>query len=998
MNAINTYDLAYRASVEVLPENSLPSTSDLPEIGRQVTTNNTQAMVSVDMPKTDDPPPYNKKDTPETTTGTTPAASTTPATSSDASRSTSIYGLYSAQGSFEGRPPAGYAKGNSETYCEGDPIDVTTGRMILSVTDAVLPGLVLERTYRSDYMWGCSFGHGWASTVDQRIVIDGERVRYLTADGSILTYPLVAEGETTLPVVGRQLPLRRLVGGGWILTFPESGRTMLFAATTDVLSLVSDITEADLRWSFIRDDVGTVTQLWSSAGATIEFTSNEGLVLALRLPTENGQLIEVYRFNYDREANLIAVVNSSGDPERYLHADGRIVRWDDRNDHWYTYVYDKDGRCVSTDGTDGFLRYQFEYTEGLTVITDSLGAVRRYKINDLYQIVAMTDPTGATVLNEWDDANRLLALTDELGRTTQYAYDDAGRPTVVTRHDGSHSTTVYDDKLRQASFTDFDGSTRIRTFDTDGRLETETDGTGTIIRSERPTQTRPETIVQAGPAAAVRNATHQIMSLTTARENNRYHYDELGRVTTIVNADGLTNFGWTPEGDLSWRENPDGTLDEWIYDAEGNLLESHSTDGLSTRYEYGPFGLLTAQIYDTGERTTYTYDTELRLTSITNPAGQTWSYTYDANGQLIEETDFDRRTQRYVYDAAGQLTEHTHATGEVTMYTYDVLGRVTERCTGEAMLTRFEYDAAGRVTAADDADSRIRIKRDPLGRVVSETVNEHTVFTSYGKQFGELTTRTRPSGIVTQWSYDQSGRPLVLQAGGQHLRLGYNKGREASRVWNTGLTLEPAATPHPATSEQVINPDAAQYTLDTQGRPITRSHAGDTWHFIWDNENRLSEVTTPSREHWQYQYDAFGRRIAKQRSAKGQIIEKTKFVWSGDLLIEQHHQIGAGKITTTAWEYHPNLTHPIAQITNGIVHAVVTDNTGIPTDIIGLDGAIVDNTIPLRYQGRYLDTETGLQYDRSRYYDPTTTQYLPKPNPTTATPPPTNKTSPSTAC
>ncbi|WP_157527156.1 DUF6531 domain-containing protein [Micromonospora rosaria] len=879
---------------------------------------------------------------------------------------------------FTDVPPAMVAKTTVQTPTAGDPIDVTTGRMILTETDAVLPGLTLERTHRSDYRWGRSFGRSWASTLDQRVVVDGEQVRYLATDGSMLTYPLPAEGGEALPEVGRALPLRRLVGGGWLLTDPASGRVLIFAAGKGRESLLTDVIEGDLRWSVERDDAGTPTELRSTAGARIGLSSSGGLLTVLWLPNRSGTMQAAYRFGYDREHNLVDVVNSSGEATRFGYADGRIVRWDDRNGEWYTYTYDEAGRCVGTDGKGGHLRYGFAYADGLTTVTDSLGAVRRYELNDRFQVVAETDPLGATTRSEWDGANRLRSRTDPLGRTTTYDYDEDGRPTTVTRADGSQSTIAYDDLGRAMSWTDFDGSTRQRAFDTDGRVLAETDADGEVVRFDRAVENGPGTLTQAGPTAIVRDATRLVTSLTQGGRQTRYEYDNLGRIALVEDDHGVTEIGWTVEGELAWRENPDGSVEEFGYDGEGNLVESVDADGRRTRFEYGAFDLVTARIDDDGNRTEYTYDTELRLTTITDPQGRTWRYTYDPNGRVIEETDFDGRTQRYGYDAAGQLVEHTDAAGEVTHLSYDVLGRMVERRTGKAV-TRWTYDAAGRVVAADDADSTIQLERDAAGRVVSETVNGHTVAVSYSEQFGVVTARTRPSGAVTQWSYDESGRPTVLVAGGRQLSFAYDGGREVSRSWDAGPTITPPTAPAPTPGEPS---GEVTYTLDDLGRPVIRSGPTGDWHFTWDHRNRLATVTTPENDRWHYRYDAFDRRIVKQRQgAKGAVLAETRFVWSGDLLVEQHHRDGDGPLTTTAWEYHPTVAHPVVQVQDGTVRAVVTDGAGTPTGLVGPDSRrpVDPDGTPLRLGGRYLDAETGLQYDGSRYYDPAAARFLPQP-------------------
>ncbi|MET0495257.1 MAG: DUF6531 domain-containing protein [Actinoplanes sp.] len=913
---------------------------------------------------------------------------------------------------FNDVTPEAVVKSTEQTPTVGDPIDVTTGRMILTHTDAVLPGLTLERTFRSDYRWGRSFGRAWASTLDQRVIIDGEQVRYLAADGSVLTYALPAEGDATLPSSGRALPLRRLVGGGWLLTDNTTGSNLLFAPANSTESLLSDVNDGGVRWSVRRDRQGTPTELLSSTGASIVFTSSTGLVTSVSLPNEAGDLMVASQFGYDRDLNLVEVINSSGAPEQFEYADGRIVRWEDRNGEWYTYTYDEAGRCISTDGKGGYLAYRFDYQQGRTTVTDSLGAVRTYELNDRFQVVAETDPLGATTHNVWDQAYRLRSTTDALGRTTSSEYDADGRLIMVTRPDGSRSTTTYDDLGRAVSWTDFDGNTRNRQFGPDGLMIAEVDASGEVVRYEQPAQDGEGTTIHVGPNAVVRNPARQITSMTTSLGKTEYVYDALGRIFSMQDDRGLTEFGWTLEGDLAWRETDDGGLEEFLYDGEGNLIESVDATGRRTLREYGAFDLVTAEIDDEGKRTEYAYDTELRLVTITNPAGETWNYTYDLNGRIVQETDFGGRTQRYAYDAAGQLVEHTDAAGEVTFYRHDVLGNVIERRTGTAV-TQFVYDAAGRVVAARDADSEIRLERDTLGRVVSETVNGNTVSTSYSEQVGAVAARSRPSGAVTQWSYDESGRPAVLAAGGQQVKFGYDGGREVSRVSDAGLALQQTFDQwgrlsaqriagvtdrrytYDATGQLTAVQDAVQgdrrldaevpgdvrYTHDALGRPVTRTDAAGEWKFSWNHENRLTAVVTPGQDRWAYRYDAFGRRIAKQRlGSKGAVLEEITFVWSGDLLVEQHHRTRAG-VSTTGWEYHPAVPHPVALVMDGAMYTVVTDGTGAPMDVVSVDGKLTGDADmnPLRVGGRYFDAETGLQYDRSRYYDPAAARFLPEP-------------------
>ncbi|WP_168220664.1 DUF6531 domain-containing protein [Streptomyces sp. RFCAC02] len=79
-----------------------------------------------------------------------------------------------------------------DLVCRTDPIDMATGEMVMTETDIELPGtlpLVLRRHHRSSLREGQWFGPSWASTLDQRLVLDNSGARFVTDDGMILDYP-----------------------------------------------------------------------------------------------------------------------------------------------------------------------------------------------------------------------------------------------------------------------------------------------------------------------------------------------------------------------------------------------------------------------------------------------------------------------------------------------------------------------------------------------------------------------------------------------------------------------------------------------------------------------------------------------------------------------------------------------------------------------------------------------------------------------------------------
>ncbi|MDX3232392.1 DUF6531 domain-containing protein, partial [Streptomyces sp. ME19-01-6] len=997
----------------------------------------------------------------------------------------------------------------------GEPIDVATGEMVMSATDVSLPGalpLVLERHYVSGHPCGGWFGRTWAGTLDQRLEIDEAGVIYVTDDGMLLTYPVPVRDVPVLPASGPRWPLcwDGKPDGTFTVTVPEQNRTLHFAplplgGRELALRAITDRTGEGDRIDVGYDEKGAPKEIVHSGGYHVSVDTDPRLLRITSLRLLHGERNEhsttLISFGYDEAGDLTEVINSTGKPLRYRYDDRhRVTSWTDRNGTSYAYVYDHRGRVLRGIGPDGILsgRLHYDTQARTTRYTDSQGNTTTYVRNEAYKVIAQTDPLGNTTRTEWDETNRLpLAVTDPLGHTTRYRYDGQGCLAAVEQPDGTVTEAVhddwglpleirepngavwrhtYDDRGARTSTTDPSGATTHYTYDTSGHLSSITDPLGHTTQVTTNAAGLPVTITDPlGRTTHIRRGPH-------------------GQITAVTDPLGhTTRHGWTIEGKPAWREGPDGAREVWQWDTEGNLAHHTDAAGHTTTYTHTYFDLPITRTDPDGAHYAFAYDTELRLTEVTNSLGEQWRYEYDAAGHLIAETDFNGATRTYERDAAGRLTAQTNALGETLRHTLDAAGRLVaqrDETTGE--VTTYAYDADGVLQRAANADTELVLERDPVGRVVSETVGGRT--TTYGYDAaGNQIHRTTPSGVMSTWTYDAAGRPATLTTEGHTLTFTHDAaGRETRR--DTGdITLAQAwdevgrlAAQGVSTSSQDLlqhrtyayRPDGhvtqireltsgtRNFTLDTMGRvtgvqahgwtekyaydaagnqthatapdhPATGDrayegtlirHAGRTtyehdaagrlirrtrkllngqtrtWTYAWNAEDRLTKATTPGGEEWTYTYDPLGRRTSKT-SPDGNPLT---FSWDAGRLAEQATHDGA----TTTWDYAPDSHRPLTQIDRELgstgFHAVVTDPTGTPTELVTPDGHLAwqhrttlwgtplaapsDATYcPLRFPGQYADPETGLHYNHFRYYDPETARYL-TPDPLGLAPAPSPQT------
>ncbi|WP_326837725.1 RHS repeat-associated core domain-containing protein [Amycolatopsis rhabdoformis] len=759
-----------------------------------------------------------------------------------------------------------------DTVCVNDPIDVATGQMVLPEVDAEFAGtlpLVFERTHFSSFRAGRFFGSSWVSTVDQRLEVDGEGVSFASADGVVQRFRHPAVDEWTRAEQGPLRSITRLDNGGYLIDDAAASVARYFAPGEDVLPISAVSDRNGNRVEFDFDDAGVPLGLRHSGGYTLRVETTEGLVTGLFSPGPDGSEVELARYAYT-DGRLTAVVNSSGLPFRYEYDDaGRVVAWLDRNESWYRYTFDAAGRCVRTEGAGGFLSGTLEYDTDnrITYSTDADGHRHEFHLNAAGQIVREVDPLGGVTTSEWTAHNQLLRRVDPLGRVTAYTYDEAGNAVRIVRPDGSEITFertefglplamteapgvvtrwAYDERGNVLEHVDPTGAETVYTYDEAGNLTSVTDAAGGVTRIAPGL---------AGLPAAITDAT----GATTG-----YQRDQFGRTVGVVDeVGGVEQFGYTVSGAMTWHRRADGSVEQWLYDAEDNNRTHTSAVGTTTWSEITHGDLPSAQIRPDGTRVEFAYDSQLRLVAATDEQGRVWRRTYDGAGNLVRQTDFSGVSTSYRYDAAGQVVEQRTDGGQPITIRYDALGRIVERACGDTV-NRYTYDPGGHLLTAENADSRVEFRRDAAGRVLAETVNGRTVF-SFLDRLGRRVRRVTPSGAETGWEYGTADGPVAVRADGRTLRFDYDPaGRVTRRALDSGAALTQAWTPNSQLAGQTVTDPtgratqqrAYRYRADGRLTGVEDQLTGPR-SFALDQRGRVTGVQGPGwSEH--YAYDAAG--------------------------------------------------------------------------------------------------------------------------------------------
>ncbi|HHC4879070.1 TPA: RHS repeat-associated core domain-containing protein [Escherichia albertii] len=361
----------------------------------------------------------------------------------------------------------------------------------------------------------------------------------------------------------------------------------------------------------------------------------------------------------------------------------------------------------------------------------------------------------------------------------------------------------------------------------------------------------------------------------------------------------------------------------------------------------------------------------------------TLGYEYDRRDNRTVTQLPDGRKLRSHYYGSGHLLQMALDERVLTEFSRDALHRETRRMQGQ-VFTQRRYDRLGRPCwrGIYHESSPLRAERecwqeyDLRHNLVREreVVKSPWPWKEYGYEAGDYLQEYRTcTGIREQFSYDAAGNIREHASSGpcRHNRL------EAFRGHG--------------------------YRYDVYGRMVERElPGGEIQKLEYDTFHRLVKVTcTPADwnmliRYVNYDYDALNRRVRKwvkyERHAgsfSGREREtETWFLWEGMRLLGEEEngrpvvyvyegpgsyvplaRIDGGREKATIRWYHCGVNGAPDRVTNEEGKTEWRHDTGGwgQTESEYEYGMIREN---LRYQGQYLDRETGLHYNLHRYFVP----------------------------
>ncbi|CST07677.1 rhs core protein with extension [Shigella sonnei] len=728
------------------------------------------------------------------------------------------------------------------------------------------------------------------------------------------------------------------------------------------------------------DAAGRLTAQTDAAGRRTEYGLNVVSGDITDITTPDGRETKFY---YNDGNQLTAVVYPDGlESRREYDEPGRLVSETSRSGETVRYRYDdahSELPATTTDATGSTRQMTWSRYGQLLAFTDCSGYQTRYEYDRFGQMTAVHREEGISLYRHYDNRGRLTSVKDAQGRETQYEYNAAGDLTAVITPDGNRSETQYDAWGKAVSTTQ-GGLTRSMEYDAAGRVISLTNENGSHSDFSYDALDR---LVQQGGFDG---------------RTQRYHYDLTGKLTQSEDEGLVTLWHYDASDRITHRTVNGDPAEQWQYDGHGWLREiSHLSEGhrVAVHYGYDDKGRLT------GERQT-----------VENPeTGELlWQHetkhAYNEQGLANRVTPDSLPPVEWLTYGSGYLAGMKLGGTPLVEYTRDRLHRETVRTLAPDLDIRIPYatDPAGNRLPDPELHPDSTLTAWPDNRIAEDA---HYVY--HYDEYGRLTEKTDriPTGVIRTddertHHYDSQHR-LVFHTRIQHgeplveSRYLYDPlgRRMAKRVW--------------------------RWERDLTGWMSLSRKPEETW-YGWDGDRLTTVQTDTTRIQTVYEPGSFTPLIRvetengeREKAQRRSLAEKLQQEGSEDghgvvfpaelvrLLDRLEEEIRADRVSSESrvWLAQCGLT--VEQLARQVepeytpvrnVHLYHCDHRGQPLALISEDGDTVwsgaydewGNQLneenphhvyqPYRLPGQQYDEESGLYYNRHRYYDPLQRRYI----------------------
>jgi RHS repeat-associated protein len=785
------------------------------------------------------------------------------------------------------------------------------------------------------------------------------------------------------------------------------------------------------------DPLGRPVSVTDAAGRTTRYSwSSAGRVLSLTDP-KGGEK----RFRYDSAGRLTEAVDCSGYATFYGYDErGHLAQRTDAERNVTTYRHDARGQLVQVTRPDGITeQFTWDGEGNLKSYRDGAGQLTEYSFNMRRQPITRQDAAGRRIGYSYDSQWRLERLRNENDEDTEFRYDALGQLIEQKDFDGRTTAYTYDEAGQLAGSREGDVETEF-VRDPLGRLTQRNrrapavgtlnerfyyDARGRLVTAQSESSKVQLHYDDAGNLIAEEQHQHPSTEAEYVTVT-RHEYDALGNRTKTVLPNTRT---------IDWLRYGSGHVHGVLVD--GQPLVDFERDRLhretgrthtafSQQRDYDPAGRLARLVvkpdsaagpHERIAERRLQYSAAGHLTRIEDRTRGATDYTYDPVGRLLKSVTPDL-TEIFAFDPAGNPVDPEKMTPPPVVETpQEKAERFARESAEDAAWLRAHPDEQypplrHNKRGSEDAAKLYEWKRS-LPKCIGNVLDGLNRTRYDYDARGNLSRRVEPDGQTWLYRYDAA-----------------NRLRQASRFAREPAANELDRTEPLENGVRYLNGTAraelvVSFRYDVFGRrtlkEVERAGGGiDRTVFTWDGdvllmEERFHEPLRRAGELRSYRFRS--ARVVREVADDPYSLPVAQRVHT---MYEGNQWQGA-----SIYLHEPDSFVPLARLDETMVepahlatgtdgrfvqmpattrHATLfyqNDHLGTPQELLDESGKVVwlarykawgggkegswkerpdavEAANAVRFQGQYRDEETGLHYNRYRYYDPGSGRFISK--------------------
>ena len=786
---------------------------------------------------------------------------------------------------------------------------------------------------------------------------------------------------------------------------PMSNTDRLSYNDTGELITHTDANGQTTRYRY--DNHGNLVEQTLANGSHFDYTFDDTGKLIVQSDCSGYQT----HYNYDDKQRLATIVDAKQQTTRYHYDDSKpwlhLINHIDAPDGSHIHLqHDDAGRLTSiTDAKDQQTTYHYDKDNLPTKRIDALGHSLSYHYDSLRRLSTLTNENGEDWTFQYDKGDNLISETRFDDHQSRYDYDPLGMLVTqidnpqLPRHKQRHVRYQRDligqliAKHSSHYANDKDNAASKQTQPDYRRTRYQYNLAGQLISASNPHSRSHLTYDQVGQLIEERTTSHLTLNGQYQRQAQTltHDYDEIGnRIATTLPCGKVINQLYYGSGHLYNQSLTDPSNDNSITEirhSERNTLHQEivrEQGVLTSAYDYDPMGRLTKQYSSTESHIAierhYNYDVLGQLTHLTGHTRITHGQ-HSRNPSSIQQ----RRGHQYQYDSIGRLTEHKLINQQQT-------STVNQSTVNQSITEHFAFDPASNrvpVNAAVKEDKDKSKTNGKQGRPTELTTHDKYLTYTYDSHGRVLYKTQTPLGKDGQ-PLKQSGSAIVGFR--NSLQLAYNADHELTQsisITQQGIDTTVITTDyhydafgrrthkHSETKQQSRRHPSGKILISpVQTQKTKQNHTS----YLWDGNRQLQQNTATHTHTIIYEQDSFE--------------PVAQFIWLRDGLTAANDEPESYQENQEGW-YGNN--KPVIKTGVQLYH-YHNDHLGTPNELTDQQGDVVwyadyeawgntatvewksqriDNIVvseehlqPIRFQGQSFDTETGLHYNRFRYFDP----------------------------